>query len=265
MKADLHTHTTCSDGSKTPSQIVQWAKDKGIEVLSVTDHDSVDGLDEARDEACQAGLKFVPGIEFSTFSICEIHILGYNIDYKNPDFVQELRIVKDLRIARNLLIGEKLKRLGIKIDIDFSVDGLGRKNMACEMVKRGYCRDIAEAFEKYLGTRGLAYCESKRLTPVEAVRLIKKYGGFSSVAHPKRYLLDNRLDMLLEGLKKFGLDGLELNYPSHTEQDKLSFGRLAQKHGLLPTGGSDYHGDEDKDFVFELDKRTEKRILGKRV
>lgn len=260
MIADLHTHTICSDGATTPSQIAEWAKDKGVQALSVTDHDSVDGLDEARDKARSLGIRFVPGIELSTFSICEIHILGYNFDYKNPDFVQELRKVKDLRIARNLKIGEKLERLGIKLDMDFSVDGLGRKNMAREMVDKGYCRDIPEAFERYLGIHGKAYCESKRMTPVEAVCLIKKYGGFSSVAHPKRYLLDNRLDMLLGGLKKFGLDGLELNYPSHNEQDRLAFGQLAKKHRLLPTGGSDFHGEDDKNFVFELDGRTAKAL-----
>lgn len=105
-----------------------------------------------------------------------------------------------------------------------------------------------------------AYCEAKRLTPVEAVKLIKKYGGVASVAHPKKYLLDKRLDILLGGLKQFGLDGIELNYPSHNEQDKKNFSELMNKYKLLPTGGSDFHGDEDKNFVYELDPRTAKRL-----
>ena len=260
MKADLHIHTTRSDGSKSPTEVVRWAKEKGLEVMAITDHDSVAGLEEGREEARKLGIKFVDGIEFSTYSICEIHVLGYNIDYKNPDFVQELAYVKDMRRQRNQQIGTKLKALGIDLDIDFSGDGLGRMNMARAMVAKGFCNDVNEAFEKYLGPSGKAYCDTKRLTPAGAVQLIKKYGGFASVAHPKKYLLDKRLDLLLDGLKKFGLDGLELNYPSHNAQDMQKFETLMKAHRLLPTGGSDYHGDEDKNFVYELDVRTAKRL-----
>lgn len=177
MKADLHVHTTKSDGSLTPREVVRWAKNKGLDVMAITDHDSVAGLDEGRDEAKKLGIKFVGGIEFSTYSICEIHILGYNIDYKNPDFVQELQKVKDLRKERNVRIGQKLQDLGIKLDIDFASDGLGRMNMARELVKKGYCKDINDAFDTYLKPGAKAYCEAKRLTPVEAVKLIKKHGG----------------------------------------------------------------------------------------
>lgn len=246
MKADLHVHTTKSDGSLTPREVVRWAKNKGLDVMAITDHDSVAGLDEGRDEAKKLGIKFVGGIEFSTYSICEIHILGYNIDYKNPDFVQELQKVKDLRKERNVRIGQKLQDLGIKLDIDFASDGLGRMNMARELVKKGYCKDINDAFDTYLKPGAKAYCEAKRLTPVEAVRIIKKYGGFASVAHPKKYLLDKRLDILLGGLKQFGLDGIELNYPSHNEQDKKNFSELMNKYKLLPTGGSDFTGTRTK-------------------
>ena len=239
MKADLHIHTNKSDGSLSPGEVVRWAKNKGLDVMAITDHDTVAGLDEGRDEAQKVGVKFVGGIELSTFSICEIHILGYNIDYKNPDFVQELQKVQDMRKDRNIRIGQKLKDLGIYVDIDFSANGLGRMNMARQLVKEGYCRDINDAFDRYLKPGAKAYCEAKRLTPVEAVKLIKKYGGFASVAHPKKYLLDKRLELLLGGLKQFGLDGIEINYPSHTEQDKIAFGKLAEKYRLLPTGGSD--------------------------
>ena len=119
MKADLHIHTNKSDGSLSPGEVVRWAKNKGLDVMAITDHDTVAGLDEGRDEAQKVGVKFVGGIELSTFSICEIHILGYNIDYKNPDFVQELQKVQDMRKDRNIRIGQKLKDLGIDVDIDF--------------------------------------------------------------------------------------------------------------------------------------------------
>lgn len=260
MKADLHIHTTNSDGSMTPSEVVNWAKNKGLDVMAITDHDRVSGLDEGYECAKKAGIKFVGGIEFSTFSICEIHILGYNIDYKNPDFVQKLQNVQNMRIDRNIRIGQKLQALGIDIDIDFSAEGVGRMNMARKMVEAGYCRDINDAFERYLKVGGKAYCEAKRLTPIEAVKLIKEFGGFASVAHPKKYLLDKRLDILLGGLKQFGLDGIELNYPSHTEQDRKNFELLMNKHRLLPTGGSDFHGDEDKNFIYDLDPRTARRL-----
>lgn len=188
MKADLHVHTTKSDGSLTPREVVRWAKNKGLDVMAITDHDSVAGLDEGRDEAKKLGIKFVGGIEFSTYSICEIHILGYNIDYKNPDFVQELQKVKDLRKERNVRIGQKLQDLGIKLDIDFASDGLGRMNMARELVKKGYCKDINDAFDTYLKPGAKAYCEAKRLTPVEAVKLIKKYGGGCIRRTPEKIL-----------------------------------------------------------------------------
>ena len=236
MKADLHIHTNKSDGSLSPGEVVRWAKNKGLDVMAITDHDTVAGLDEGRDEARKVGIKFVDGIELSTFSICEIHILGYNIDYKNPDFVQELQKVQDMRKDRNIRIGQKLKDLGINVDVDFSANGLGRMNIARQLVKEGYCRDINDAFDRYLKPGAKAYCEAKRLTPVEAVKLIKKYGGFASVAHPKKYLLDKRLDMLLGGLKQFGLDGMELNYPSHNEQDKKKLCRTYGKAPLVAYG-----------------------------
>lgn len=150
--------------------------------MAITDHDSVDGLDEGRKEAEKLGIKFVDGIELSTFSTCEIHILGYNIDYKNPDFVQELRAVKDMRKDRNKRIAQKLQTLGIDIDIDFDSDGVGRMNMARAMVKAGYCKNTNEAFDKYLGVGAKAYCECRRLTPVEAVKLIKSTADL----HPSR-------------------------------------------------------------------------------
>ena len=256
LKADLHLHTTASDGSMTPSKVVEWAKRGGLQVMAITDHDTVAGLQEGKKRAEELGIKFVPGIELSTFSTCEIHILGYNIPYENKEFLQALDDVQNMRIERNIRIGEKLKNFGFNLDIDFTAKGLGRMNMAREMVKAGYVKDVQEAFEKWLGTGAKAYCETKRLSPIDAVKLIKQYGGIASIAHPKKYLLDGRLDMLVEGLKRFGLDALEVNYPSHTESDRKELVALTKKYHLLETGGSDFHGDEDKDYTFELSGAT---------
>lgn len=260
LKADLHVHTTASDGSMTPEKVVEWAKKGGLDVMAITDHDSVAGLAAGKKKAEELGIKFVPGIELSAFSVCEIHILGYNIPYENKDFLAALDDVQNQRIERNKLIGERLKSHGINLDIDFSAKGVGRMNMAREMVAKGYVKDVAEAFDKWLGTNGKCYAAVKRLSPIDAVKLIKSFGGFASIAHPKKYLLDGRLEMLVEGLKRFGLDGIEVNYPSHTEDDKKALRTLSKKYHLLETGGSDFHGDEDKDFMFELEGASRRAL-----
>lgn len=254
MKIDLHLHTTASDGSMTPSQVVEWAKRTGLDLIAITDHDSVSGVDEAIKRGEELGVKVLVGIEISSFSNCEIHILGYNFDYKNPAFVEELAKIQDMRKVRNGAILKRLKELGVPISLTAEMDGVGRLNMAKEMVERGYVKDINEAFEKYLGPKGKAYQEVRRTTPMDAVRLIKKYGGIASLAHPKKYLLDKKLDLLVGGLKAHGLDGIEVEYPRYTDYDKSEFTKIARKYGLVTTGGSDFHGDEDKNFQVTPDK-----------
>lgn len=261
MKTDLHLHTTASDGSRTPTEIIKWGKSNGLELMAITDHDTVGGLKEGMAAAKQEGIKFVPGLEISSYSICEIHVLGYNIDFENKEFIERLNEVQNQRKERNIRIGEKLKELGINLDFDFAGDGVGRMNMAREIVKEGYCSDVAEVFDKYLGVYGKAYCTAKRMTPIDAVKLIKDFGGFASLAHPKKYLLDKRLEILVSGLKSYGLDGIEVNYPGHSEQDIKLLNAMCQKYRLLPTGGSDFHGDEDRHFAYDIDPRTQKRLL----
>lgn len=256
MLADLHIHTDASDGRLNPAEAVKWAKTHGIEIMSITDHDTVDGLLAGERAAREAGIKFVRGVEISAKLNFEVHILGYGIDIDDPKFLKGLDEVRRLRAARNAEIAERLERYGVKPDMDFEAAGVGRMNIARKMVEQGYCRDITEAFDKYLGTSGKAYCDMKRTSPADAVRLIAECGGFASLAHPKRLLLDGRLDKLLAELKPCGLRGLEVNYPSHYDSDRSALRALCKKYGLLPTGGSDYHGDEDKNFVFHLDSRV---------
>lgn len=260
MKVDLHLHTTASDGLLTPTEIVGWAKESGLKAIAITDHDTVNGLDEGILAGRRLGVLVLPGIEISAFSNCEIHILGYNIDYKNPSFCEELEKIKALRKERNAIILDKLSALGIDTGIDPTAEGIGRLNIAKAMLDRGYVRDVNDAFERYLGPNGKVFTEIKRTTPLEAVKLIKKYGGISSIAHPKKYLLDKRLPLLAEGLKRFGLDGIEAYYPRHTGQDEADLIRLANRLKLIPTGGSDYHGYEDKHFQVELDERTARAL-----
>lgn len=261
MRADLHIHTTASDGRQTPSEAVAWAALRGVEAMSITDHDSVGGVAEGARAARERGVKFVAGIELSSASVCEVHILGYGMDCDDERFKRRLFEVQDMRRQRNLLIGKKLEERGVAPRIDFGAAGLGRMNIARKMIEEGYVRDVSEAFDRYLGARGSAYVESKRLTPRAAVEMLKEAGAFVSIAHPKKYLLDGRLEMLVAGLKPYGLDGVEVEYPGHTDGDKAALKALCAKYRLLPTGGSDHHGDEDKNFDFELDSRTFRRLF----
>lgn len=260
IKADLHLHSTASDGSKTPTQVVEWAKETGLNVIAVTDHDSVSGVDEAKAAGEKLGIKVLTGIEISTFSNQEIHILGYNFDYKNPEFLQELEKVKNSRKLRNAVIKQKLMDRGIDLDMDVTADGVGRLHLAKRLIEMGLAKDINDAFERYLGPTGCVYTEVKRTAPVEAVKLIKRFGGISSIAHPKKYLLDKKLELLIGGLAEFGLGGIETYYPSHNDYDKKDLMSIANKYNLILTGGSDFHGDEDKHFQVDLPERTAKAL-----
>lgn len=263
MKADLHLHTSASDGTKCPRDVAKHAFDEGIGLFSVTDHDTVDGLSEAAEAAAGLGIAFVPGIEISARSNQEIHILGYNVDYRNPEFCEEVKKVKHLRSNRNRLIGEKLAALGVRPDMDFEGEGVGRMNIARRMVEEGTARDVQDAFNRYLGPDGKAYVDARRVSPLEAVRLIKSFGGLAVLAHPKKYMQNKTLVMLIEGLKRFGLGGLETRYPTHTPDEVAALEATAARYGLVCTGGSDYHGDEDRRIDYRPTPAT-LRALGVR-
>lgn len=259
MKADLHIHTTASDGRLSPREAVKWAKESGMDALAITDHDTIDGLAEAELASRDVGIKFVRGIELSCWSVCEVHILGYGF---TPDaaFEEELKSVKAMRRARNEAIGRKLSALGIQLDIDFSADGLGRMIIARKMVEQGIAKDVSDAFDRFLGVGGRAYVEIRRVTPIEGVKMLALHGAFVSIAHPKKLMQDGRLELLISGLKRFGLGGLEVNYPGHSDQDRAALMKLCDKYRLLPTGGSDYHGEDERVFLSTLDPRTARKL-----
>ena len=244
VRCNFHMHTTCSDGAFTPKEAVNMQKDAGLDVIAITDHDSVDGIDEAKDECEKVGMRLVPGIELSSFSINEIHILGYNFDYKNPEFQKELTKIRRRRKERNVEIVEKLKNLGIFVDekeLGLENDSIGRHHIAIQMKKQGYVQSVSEAFDKYLGVGQPAHSAGNRLKPFEAVRLIKKYGGIPVIAHPLKLYQDKKLIPLIEGLLPFGLKGLECHYGTHNETDTETFLKIAKKYGLIATGGTDMH------------------------
>lgn len=245
MKADLHMHSVFSDGTDEVPAIVAKAKAAGLSLMSLTDHDTVKGVGLALEEGEKQGIKVLPGIEISTYAICEVHILGYNIDINNDRLLTRLAEIEDKRHERIKAILTNLKKYNIELDEEKIFDRIGtvgRMHIAKQLLAKGYCQTITEAFDRYLGERGIAYVPSKRITPLEGVKLIKAAGGLAVVAHPLIFCQKGKLNDLIGGLKTYGLDGLEVYYPTHTLDDTAKLYDLAKKNRLIATGGTDYHG-----------------------
>ncbi|MCI7583875.1 MAG: PHP domain-containing protein [Eubacteriales bacterium] len=243
MRLNLHTHSNKSDGVFTPDEVVKIQADDKIDVMSLTDHDSVSGIDEAIGAGEKYGVKVLPGIELSCYSICEIHILGYNFDYKNPDFIQELKAIKDLRKLRISKTIERLHEIGVPLDassVDFENGNVGRVHVAKEMVRQGIVKSVSDAFNQYIGSGKRAYVQGYRLSPMDAVKLIKKFGGTAVLAHPV-FIPSAKVELLVSGLIPYGLDGLECRYGSFNETDTARFLKMADKYGLVATCGTDIH------------------------
>lgn len=269
MRADLHLHSTYSDGTDSVEFIIDKAKVLGLGMIAITDHDTVDGVESALEYGKQKGIRVVSGVELSSYSTSDIHILGYNIEYRSSVLVSRLKELQKLRTERASLIFDKLDKQGIKLDRSvIEADGsIGRPHIANLMKEQGYVTCVPEAFDKYLATGKSAYVPSNRITPKEAVKLIKAAGGIAVIAHPLRLLNSGALNYLIEGLLPFGLDGMECYYPTHSKADECKFLELAKTYGLLVTGGSDYHGDNknvvmdearfvvNKDLLNELNRK----------
>lgn len=254
MLADLHLHTTASDGTTSPYESVEYAVLKGAKAVSITDHDTVAALDDGLKAAKEFGVAFVKGIEISARTSYDVHILGYNIDDKDEAFLNALKCVKKLRSERNIEIERRLKLKGIEIGIDVTADGVGRKNIANILVEKGYAKDVNDAFDRFLGTGGCAYVEIARTSPKDAVKMIRDAGGVPCLAHPKKYLQEGKLVSMLDELVPYGLMGLETFYPSHSGNDIKALMALAKRYKLIATGGSDYHGDDRGKLTYHISK-----------
>ncbi len=244
---DLHTHSLKSDGSMTPAEVVREAKRAGLSAIALSDHDTVDGLPEAIEEGKKIGVEVVPAIEFSVQSKTETHILGYFIDYENPELKKTLKEVVDLRIERNHVTTQRLNELGFDITLE-EVRALapnnfvGRAHFARVLMDKGYTQSVKEGFDKYMSAGQYAYCEKQRLTAKDAVTLIKKCGGLSFVAHPHLIKIsDEELVGFLKELKSYGLDGIEGYYTDYTPEMQEKFQAMAKKLGLMISGGTDFH------------------------
>lgn len=247
---DLHVHSNISDGTLPPSAVVKHASDMGVAVMALTDHDSVEGIKEAEAAAEEYGVVLVPGIEISAgFRNRDIHILGYFIDTESKGFIDVLEGAWAKREERNLKIAEKFSHFGITLDLEAikKISGssvITRAHFARWLVENGYCKSNSEVFEKYIGNDGPCYVPRDYMTREMAVKSIINAGGVPVLAHPMLYGLTSlEVDSLVGELKEMGLKGIETYYASNMGMDEEIVRRLANKYGLIMTGGSDYHGD----------------------
>ncbi|MEO6457440.1 MAG: PHP domain-containing protein [Chloroflexia bacterium] len=244
-RIDLHSHTTASDGALSPTNLVKKAHSVGLTALAITDHDTVEGLDEARVEAAKVGIRIVPGVEFGIeVGGTEVHMLGYLFDDKNPLLLKKLSELQDGRLNRGKKMVGKLRALGINITwarvAEIAGDGsLGRPHVAQALIEAGYASSIDEAFKKYISRGRPAFVERAHLTLEECIDLVHQSGGVAVLAHPT-FVKD--VEHVLPRLVEAGLDGIETYYGRYTEETIASIEKLAKKYNLVTTGGSDFHG-----------------------
>jgi len=249
MSIDLHIHSTMSDGTMSPSEIVDLAYKKGLSCIALTDHDTVAGNQEAQERGDVVGLDVISGMELSvSFEEFNLHLLGYLVDSENVFLLRSLHALQEARQTRNLKILGILKESGIQITEKElqKVSGAGqtgRPHIAKILMEKTVVRSMDEAFEKYLGRDGSAYVNRFVLDIKSAADVIHQAGGLAVVAHPY-HLLKNDMTSgeILLRLKELGVDGIEAYYPTHSRKFRKQLIKLAEKYELLLTGGSDYHG-----------------------
>lgn len=245
---DLHTHSTFSDGSMTPEELIAHTVKNDIEAISLTDHDTVAGVKLAVAAGERAGIEVVPGIEFSASSNAETHILGYYIDIENNELKEALPKILRVRGQRMSETAKRLQELGLDITEQDAIDCaggaiIGRAHFAKAMAEKGYVDSVREAFAKYLSVGRPAYVNIQLLSPPECVGLIRRCGGLAFVAHVHTTRLEGEaLYDFLRGLKDQGLSGIEGYYSDYTPEMREQYMRIAKELGLAVSGGTDFHG-----------------------
>ena len=247
---DLHLHTTASDGTMSPAELVRYAQKKGLRAIAITDHDTIEGLPEGIQEGNKVGLEVIPGVELSADAATgTMHLLGYYIDPDSSELADKLRVLQQARMERNLKMVAKLRALGISLELSEVKAApehgqIGRPHFANMMVQKGYAQNIQDAFDRYLGKGRPAYVEKFRFSPQEAMHFIRKAGGITVLAHPftLKQAEPQDFEALIRELKEKGLDGIEVYYPEHSDGQKRLYRDMAQKYGLVISAGSDFHG-----------------------
>ncbi|HET6350905.1 MAG TPA: PHP domain-containing protein [Coriobacteriia bacterium] len=244
MKGDLHVHSTASDGTFTPSELVAAALAAELDVIAIADHDTVAGQREALAAAEPTSLRLIPAVELScVIDDADVHILGFHVDIQDPHLLERLELLKNARLRRAELLVRTLTEAGFAVNIDevllYSDGGsVGRSHIARALVAAGHAVDVHEAFDRFIGRGKPFYVPKEAQTAAEAVQLIHGAGGVAIVAHPGIGDVPAHFDTLLEA----GIDGIEAYHADHTAEQRALFARYAEEHALLTSGGTDFHG-----------------------
>lgn len=250
MPVDLHTHSTASDGSDAPSALIRKAAEARLDAIALTDHDTLEGIDEAAAEARRLGIRFVPGVELSLeWDKGGMHLVVLWLAPEPGPLQDRLAGLQAARSARNARMVSRIRDLGMDItveelDAESGGGSAGRPHMAALLVRKGYAPDIATAFDLYLASGRPAYLGRERLHPEEAIALAVDSNAVPVLAHPHTLGIDNRFEMrdVLNRLRKAGLAGIECHYGSYDAVGRSGLAAMARRFGLIPSGGSDYHG-----------------------
>ena len=264
MKADLHCHSTFSDGLFTPKEVVHLAKKHGFEAAVITDHDTFSGFHELQDEAKKEGLRYITGIEISTiFDDASVHIVGYGFNPHSEamhSYEQQSHEARRLRAKKIIM---KLQSCGVSITEEevFQANqgsySIGRPHVARLLVQKQYGRTVRDIFATYLGDTSPAYVPNERISVQEGIQLIHEAGGFAMIAHPHLYRNKKRVIQLLD---RFAFDGLEVAYCRFPESENLFWHRLAEERALMKTGGSDFHGEGRDDVLYGASLAPEETV-----
>lgn len=249
---DLHTHTVFSDGLFTPERLLREAKLKGLVAVAITDHDALGGIGRGMRAGREVGIEVVPGVEMScTVDGIDVHILGYYLDENDPDVLGFFAGLQHAREERARRMCERLGQLGYVVSINrvqaiAKGAALGRPHVAQAMVEAGIVPDTNQAFKRFIGYDEPAYVPKMKLSPEEAVNFIKQHHGVSVIAHPGIYHNDNTVYAAIAA----GVDGIEVWHPDHGPREVDHYNEIAQKNGLLLTGGSDCHGGRKNGHIY---------------
>ncbi len=255
-RADLHVHSTASDGFVAPADLPAVAAKAGLSGFALTDHDSVEGVAAAREAAEKVGIALVPGVELTGYAPMpdgkevEVHIAGLFVDETSSALRDRLRELREARVDRVHRMMARLHEIGLDVDEQAVLaraqgGSVGRVHVAQQMAEQGLCRDLRDAFDRYIGAGCPGYVPKEQLTPAEAVQLAHDAGGCAVLCHPGLLL---GLEEHLPGLVESGLDAIEVHYPMHSDRDEMRLLEMAKDYGLAVTGGSDYHGDVKPDI-----------------
>lgn len=240
---DLHAHSTASDGSRAPADVVREAKRICLAALALTDHDTLDGIAEATAIGAELGVRIVPGVELSAVEgDVETHILGLHLS-DTREMEAQLVALREMRRSRAQRMVVRLNDLGVRIDFTSVLEqaaggAIGRPHVARAMIAEGWAVDFRDAFERYLGNGKPAYVSKERLAVTDAIGLIHRAGGLAVLAHPSHSGTRERIATFVEQ----GIDGIEVRHPSHSAEDTARLGALVDHFSLVPSGGSDWHG-----------------------